>query len=79
MAALKQKYHWPRMHQEIYDYIQSCDRCQRIKKYKQNRPPPLTSMPIDGPFERWHIDFLKLSKTTEGYQYLLLVVDSFTR
>ena len=79
MAALKQKYHWPRMHQDIYDYIQSCDRCQRIKKYKQNRPPPLTSMPIDGPFERWHIDFLKLSKTTEGYQYLLLVVDSFTR
>lgn len=79
MAALKRKYYWPRMHQEIYDYIQSCDRCQRIKKCKHNRPPPLTSMPIDGPFARWHIDFLKLSKTTEGYQYLLLVVDSFTR
>lgn len=79
MAALKRKYHWPRMHQEIYDYIQSCERCQRIKKHKHNGPPPLTSMPIDGPFERWHIDFLKLSKTTEGYQYLLLVVDSFTR
>ena len=36
-------------------------------------------MPVDGPFERWHIDFLKLSKTNDGYQYLLLVVDSFTR
>lgn len=67
------------MHQEIYDYIQSCERCQRIKKHKHNGPPPLASMPIDGPFERWHIDFLKLGKTTKGYQYLLLVVDSFTR
>ena len=79
MAAIKQKYHWPRMHQNIYDYIQSCERCQRIKTDQHIRPPPQTSMPIDGPFERWHMDFLKLSKTNEGYQYLLLVVDSFTR
>lgn len=28
MAAVKRKYHWPRMHQEINDYIQSCERCQ---------------------------------------------------
>lgn len=28
MATLKRKYHWPRMHQEINDYIQSCERCQ---------------------------------------------------
>ena len=79
MAAMKQKYHWPRMHQDIYDYIHSCDTCQRVKQDQHNRPPPLTSMPVDGPFERWHIDFLKLSKTSEGFQYVLLVVDSFTR
>ena len=48
------------------------------KKYEQNRPP-LTSMPIDGKFERWHIDFFKLSKTTGGYQYPLLIVDSLTQ
>ncbi|KAL5009348.1 hypothetical protein ScPMuIL_014929, partial [Solemya velum] len=79
MASLKTKYFWPKMHQDIYDYIHSCDRCQRSKLDQHNRPPPLTSMPIEGAFDRWHIDFLKLSKTTEGYQYVLLVVDSFTR
>lgn len=79
MAALKQKFHWPKMHQDIYDYIKSCDRCQRTKTDQHLRPPPLTSMPIDGPFERWHMDFLKLSQTKDGHQYLLLVVDSFTR
>ncbi|CAG2257306.1 unnamed protein product [Mytilus edulis] len=79
MAAMKERYHWEHMHQDVYDFIHSCDRCQRIKKDQHIRPPPLTSMPIDGPFERWHIDFLKLSKTKQGYQYVLLVVDSFTR
>ena len=79
MAAVKQKYHWPKMHQNIYDYIQSCERCQRTKTDQHIRPPPQTPMPIDGPFERWHMDFLKLSKTKDGNQYLLLVVDSFTR
>lgn len=79
MAAMKTKYHWPRMHQEIYDYIHSCDTCQRIKRDTHARSPPLTSLPIVGRFERWHMDFLKLHKTTKGYQYVLLIVDSFTK
>ena len=79
MAAMKSKYHWPRMHQEIYDYIHSCDTCQLIKRDTHARPPPLTSLPVVGRFERWHMDFLKLHKTTQGHQYVLLVVDSFTK
>ncbi|CAC5367310.1 unnamed protein product [Mytilus coruscus] len=79
MVAMKERYHWEHMHQDVYDFIHSCDRCKRIKKDQHIRPLPLTSMPINGPFERWHIDFLKLSKTKQGYQYVLLVVDSFTR
>ena len=79
MAAMKSKYHWPRMHQEIYDYIHSCETCQLIKRDTHARPPPLTSLPVVGRFERWHMDFLKLHKTNQGYQYVLLVVDSFTK
>lgn len=63
MAAMKSKYHWPRMHQIIYDYIDSCDTCQIIKSDTHARPPPLTSLPIVGRFHRWHMDFLKLHKT----------------
>ena len=79
MAAMKSKYHWPRMHQEIHNYIHSCDTCQRIKRDTHALPPPLTPLPTDGRFERWHMDFLKVHKTKEGYQYLLIVVDSFTK
>lgn len=76
MAAMKSKYHWPRMHQIIYDYIDSCDTCQIIKRDTHARPPPLTSVPIVGRFHRWLMDFLKLHKTNKGYQYVLLIVES---
>lgn len=37
-------------------------------------------MPQVGRFERWHIDVLgPLTKTPEGYEYILLVVDTFSR
>jgi hypothetical protein len=36
-------------------------------------------MPIADSFERWHIDILELTQTKEGYRYVLLVVDSFSR
>lgn len=40
---------------------------------------PLTSLPVVSRFERWHIDVLQLHRTKQGYQYVLLVVDSFIK
>ena len=31
LAALRQRYFWPRIHQTVKDHTLSCDRCQRIK------------------------------------------------
>ncbi|CAC5422153.1 unnamed protein product [Mytilus coruscus] len=64
--ALSLKYFWPKMHQSIENYIRSCDRCQRIKIDTKGKEPPLNPLPVDTTFERWHMDFLKLSKTNEG-------------
>ncbi|CAG2214770.1 unnamed protein product [Mytilus edulis] len=69
--ALSLKYFWPKMHQSIENYIRSCDRCQRIKRDTKGKKPPLNPLPVDTTFERWHMDFLKLSKTNE--------VDSFSK
>lgn len=67
------------MHQQVDDYVRSCDQCQRIKTRNQNHKAPLTPMPIADSFERWHIDILELTQTKDGDRYVLLVVDSFTR
>ena len=80
MASLIEKYWWPHMHQDIIDYVKSCDRCQRAKRDFNPNKPPLTKMPQVGRFDRWHIDVLgPLTKTAEGFEYILVIVDAFTR
>ena len=78
-TAIKQTYFWPGMYQNVYDYITSCDVCQRVKRDTTARNAPLHPLPIEGLFQRWHMDILAgLSKTKEGYQYILLVTDSLS-
>ena len=79
LAALRQKYFWPKMHQTVKDHVLSCDRCQRIKVDHTRKNPPLNPLPVVGPFDRWHMDFLKLSKTNKGETYLLVLVDSCSK
>ncbi|CAG2188879.1 unnamed protein product [Mytilus edulis] len=55
------------------------DYAMRINRDTKGKKPPLNPLPVDTTFERWHMDFLKLSKTNEGYSYVLLLVDSFSK
>ena len=78
--TMMQKYYWPRMNQDIIDYVRSCDRCQRAKRDFRPSKPPMTLMPRREKFESWQIDILgPLKKSPEGYEYILLCIDSFTR
>ncbi|CAC5403245.1 unnamed protein product [Mytilus coruscus] len=79
LAALRQTYFWPKMHQTVKDHVLSCDRCQQIKVDHTRKNPPLNPLPLVGPFDRWHMDFLKLSKTNKGEKYLLVLVDSYSK
>ena len=79
-AAIKQKYWWPMMYQQVKDYISTCDVCQRAKVSRTRHPAPLNPLPIEDVFSRILIDILcSLPKTKEGFQYVLLIVDSFSK
>jgi transposase InsO family protein len=68
------------MYQELNDYIKTCDICQKSKTDRKRHPVPLTPLPVGETFQRIHIDILcSLPKTKEGYQYVLLIVDSFSK
>ena len=70
--AIRQKYFWRHMHQDIQDYIKNCDICQRVKSSRRVHPPPLNPLPVSGNFYRVHMDMMcSLPKTKEGYKGLL--------
>ena len=78
--AIRQNFYWPTYYQEINNFVLSCDTCQRIKTDRKKHPIPLTNMPMAESFKRWHMDILgPLTTTDDGYQCILLVVDSLSR
>ena len=67
------------MYKVIHDYVTTCDLCQRMKVDRKKQPPPPTHMPIsDDVFPRLYMDILGPLPKVPGYQYVLLLVDSFS-
>lgn len=56
--AIQLKYFWPKMYQNVADYIRSCDACQHAKKTTNPHRAPLVNMPVEDTFSRLHMDIL---------------------
>ncbi|KAK3084626.1 hypothetical protein FSP39_016530 [Pinctada imbricata] len=81
--AIRQKYFWPRMYTDILQYTSTCIRCQKAKRDTHAHSAPLKPMPIEDIFCRIHIDIIgpiqKSNTSKQKYNYILLVVDSFSK
>ncbi|CAL4121120.1 unnamed protein product, partial [Meganyctiphanes norvegica] len=82
LQRIKSAYHWLSIRKDTHDYVQSCDKCQ---KYKTNVTPYFTNyvgkMKIfaDLPNEVIFVDIAYAQRSQEGYQYMLVIIDSFSR
>jgi len=75
----KRRFYWLGMYQDIKEYVQDkCD-CKKAKKPSRNFRAPLQELTASAPFEWVSIDFLHLEKSNGGYEYILLIVDNFSR
>ena len=70
---------WPKMQGDIEEYTQKRCRCLIQKRTRQQQVAPLVSIHSSTPMELVSIDFLHLEKSSGGYEYILLIVDHFTR
>jgi hypothetical protein len=75
---IRLKYYWTRMYNEIREYVKSCQQCQQNKKSAQN-PAPLNPLPCLGIFKRVHVDLFGPLPQVDGYKYVLLIVDAFSK
>ena len=70
---------WPGMSKDIRQWTRSCLQCQRAKVTTHVRAP-VEPLPMPSSrFESLHVDLVGLLPLSQGFSYLLTVVDRFTR
>lgn len=76
---MKDRFWWPNMRNDIYNWIQVCFACQISTKKPTIQEALQPRLPTQ-PFSRWSIDFIgRLPKTLQGNRWLLVAVDNFTK
>ena len=73
------QYYWPTMRVDINNHIDICQSCAETKGSVGKNVPILTYPTPTEPWETLAIDLLKLPLTENGYQYLLVCIDHFSR
>ena len=75
----RERFYWPNMERDINEFI--TQRCQCMKQRKPARvlKAPLVNIETTQPFELVSVDFVHLERSKGGYEYILVIVDHFTR
>ena len=76
---VKERFYWPGLHKDIYEFFTLCEKCQRTERDKPPKQANLKTITPTRRFEQAAMDILKLNKTHRGNIYLLFIRDMFTK
>ena len=77
---LKEKYVWYGLGKDVSAFFSSCEVCNQNKMADRQGQCRMTEYQAGSPMERVHLDFLgPLPKTPRGNEYVLVMVDQFTK
>ena len=74
-----QRVYWPNMRADIETYTTRICSCLKQRRPHIPSRAPLSSIVTTQPFELISIDFVHLEKSVGGYEYILVIVNHFTR
>ena len=79
-SRIQRRFYWPNLFRSIQNHINQCEACQKCKPVNYRPKAPL--LPVheaEKPMEFITIDIGYMIKDTEGYQYILLIGDLFSK
>ena len=77
-SLLKDRFYWPKMENDIEEYVKTCPRCLKFKAIPERAE--LNIIDVTRPLELVHIDFLTIEAPKKDKDVNILVVtDHFTR
>ena len=77
-GELLKHYWWPRMRANISEWCQGCLVCATHQPGRAVQPP-LTPIPVEGPFPRVGVDVIQFVKSHSGNQYAIVFTDYLTK
>ena len=75
----KDRFYWPFMKNDIEHFIHNCCRCVKQKPKHLPTREPLQPITSSSPFDLISVDFVHLEQSSGGYEYILVIVDHFTK
>ena len=76
-ASILKRFYWPNIFRDIYSYVTSCEKCQKVGKLVKRAKAPMIMTPTKSkPFEKIIIDIVgPLEKSLKGNIYMLVCID----
>ncbi|MCO5575102.1 hypothetical protein L7F22_028899 [Adiantum nelumboides] len=77
---LHKHYFWPKMQDEVIEYVRTCPTCQLVKAQRIKPAGLLKTMSVPScPWDMVSMDFITNSSMSHGYKNIMVVVDYFSK
>ncbi|GKD43652.1 reverse transcriptase domain-containing protein [Tanacetum coccineum] len=70
---------WPMIYKDAFEFVKSCDACQRQGKISQRDEMPQNAIQVCEIFDVWGIDFMGPFPSSRGNKYILVAVDYLSK
>ncbi|ADE05995.1 pol [Squirrel monkey simian foamy virus] len=78
LLRLQNQYWWPKMRKDVSHCLRTCMPCLQTNSTNLTTTRPFQQIRPSKPFDKYYIDYIGPLPPSEGYSYVLVVVDSAT-